>query len=147
MAYEIQGMKQLHDQLTEIGGATAKKALTQSLSASAKQLVRELKAAAPVGSRAHFTYMGRLVAPGFLSRSVTKQSGFDKKSGTAFVKVGVKAEAFYGVSFIESGLETRNLSPQPWFIKTFRRNRYEISDSLAKELKKRIDRAAEAHRK
>ena len=139
---EIEGLKELSNKLVKLGAAVGKKSLSQAASAAVTPIMAQLRAAAPVGTRAHKTYKGRLVAPGHLKRSIAKRTKFDKRRGTAVVTVGVKAEAFYGVSFVESGLETRNMDAQPWFVGTFKNNKMAITNKLASELKKRIERAA-----
>lgn len=137
---EIEGLKELSEKLARLGKDLGGKSLRQAASASVTPVMRQLRAAAPVGSKAHKTYKGRIVAPGFLKRSIAKRTKLDRRKGSAFVTIGVKREAFYGVSFIESG--TRNLDPQPWFVRTFETNQQTIESGLKSELKKRIARVA-----
>jgi hypothetical protein len=63
---------------------------------------RMAKQLAPKGSRMHKTHKGRMVAPGFLSRSITKntKAARDKKGAAAIMKL--KGEAFYG-AFVAGG--------------------------------------------
>lgn len=65
----------------------------------------------------HRTYKGRLVAPGFTSRSlrvITTISG-DKLAAEA--KLGVRKEAFYAVQFIERGWSRG--AAHPWLVPAF----------------------------
>jgi HK97 gp10 family phage protein len=101
---------------------------------------KAMKMAAPVGSKAHYTHTGRLVGPGFLSRSVERVSKI--KNGVAEVLIGVKEEAYYGVQFVERG--TRFMAAQPWFKRTFERHKREMEQRFSDELRKRIKKAARA---
>lgn len=99
----VQGLKELNDKLLRMEKATAIKSLRSAAVAATSPVVKEMKAAAPKGTRAHKTYKGRLVAPGFLSRSVKRMTRIDKKTGKMTLTIGVKKEAFYGVSFLDEG--------------------------------------------
>ena len=115
----VNGLKELQARLSAMESKTSQKALRSALMQSATPMVRKLRAAAPVGTRAHKTYRGRLVAPGFLRRSVAKSSKLIRSANStvAVVFIGVKKEAYYGVQFLDRG--TKYIRKIPWFESTF----------------------------
>ena len=122
----VTGLGELQAKLSAMESKTSQKALRSALMQSATPMVRKLRAAAPVGTRAHRTNRGRLVAPGFLRRSVAKSSKLirSENSTVAVVFIGVKKEAYYGIQFLDRG--TKYIRKMPWFTSTFKcgRGRY-----------------------
>jgi len=130
----VQGLKELQAKLQDMESKTSQKALRSALMTSATPTVRKLRAVAPVGTRDHRTYKGRLVAPGFLRRSVGKESKLvrAKNSTIAVVYIGVKKEAYYGVQFLDRG--TKYIKAQPWFRSTFDENSSNIVSNFRAKL-------------
>lgn len=94
-AYFSGAIQEVKSQITT---ANLRAALNYAIDPAFK-MARQL---APKGSRMHKTYKGRMVAPGFLSRSITKSTRArrDQKGAAAVMKL--KGEAFYG-AFVGSG--------------------------------------------
>ncbi len=138
MSENLKGLKELQFKLKKLESKTSQKVLVRSLSQSVTPTVRKLRAAAPVGTKAHRTYKGRLVAPGFLSRSVRKRSKVVKgKNKTyAVVNIGVIDEAFYGLKYVEKG--TKKMAAQPWFTHNFEADEELIINRFREILKKKI---------
>ena len=115
----VTGLGELQAKLSAMESKTSQKALRSALMQSATPMVRKMRAAAPVGTRAHRTNRGRLVAPGFLRRSVAKSSKLirSENSTVAVVFIGVKKEAYYGIQFLDRG--TKYIRKMPWFTSTF----------------------------
>lgn len=86
------------------------------------------------------TYLGRRVAPGFASRNVVRVSRLNKDRTSVRVSLGVRAEAFYAVQFIELG--TSRIFKRPWLEPSFRASLPLVDEAFQATLKKRIDRAA-----
>ncbi len=138
--FHIEGLKELEIKLSKLGKSVGQKTLRAATSAAILPTKRKMRAAEPVGSIEHKTYKGRLVAPGFLRRSIKHLSRFDKRTGTAIVRIGVKKEAYYGVSFVDKG--TVKQVAQPWFKSTFKNDAPHILETLKKKLKEKILKAA-----
>jgi len=134
----VEGLDELSKKLKKLEKTLGIKTLAQSASSAMNKTKREIQAAAPVGKKAHKTYKGRLVAPGFLKRSVAKRTKKIKRSGRVVVTIGVKTEAFYGVQFLDRG--TKHISARRWFEDKFHRNRIQIENEFSAQLKKRIDK-------
>ena len=109
----VTGLGELQAKLSAMESKTSQKALRSALMQSATPMVRKLRAAAPVGTRAHRTNRGRLVAPGFLRRSVAKSSKLirSENSTVAVVFIGVKKEAYYGIQFLDRGTRVYTQNP------------------------------------
>ena len=133
----LTGLKELSDQLSQLDTALAAKALRQSVHNATLPATRAMKLAAPVGTVAHRTYRGRLVAPGFLKRSIRAISFF--KNGKASALIGVKREAFYGVQFVDRG--TKSMNARPWFKSVFEQSRDAMESRLVEQLKAKIAKA------
>ena len=133
----ITGLKALSDKLNQLDTALAAKALRQSVYNATLPATRAMKMGAPVGTVAHRTYRGRLVAPGFLKRSIRAISFI--KGGIATALIGVKREAFYGVQFVDRG--TKKMNAQPWFKSVFEQSRDAMEARLVEQLKAKIDKA------
>jgi len=165
----LHGLKELNMQLTKLEAATGEKVLRTALMNASTPAFKAVKAAAPVGKKAHRTHKGRLVAPGFLRRSVIRRSSIirARRSTIAKVEIGVKSEAFYGVRFVEHGTKphiikarrgTKSLmigrvavgkkvrhpgaKPNKWMTKTFDSKTGAVISRFSQQLKRKIERAA-----
>ena len=97
----IQGYKQFEKRLDALGDPRkARKAIRAGLNGALNIVVKDVRQNVKRGTDSHTTYKGRLVAPGFASRSVKKVI---KIVGDSLVgRVGFKKEAFY-ILFFETG--------------------------------------------
>lgn len=138
MASNVIGMAELSLKLNKISAAVAKKHLRSAAMYATAPTVKAMKAAAPRGTKAHRTWKGRLVAPGFLSRSVKRVVKF--KDGRMSLKIGVRGEAFYGVTFLDEG--TKETSGKHWFKSRFEQDEAAIISRFSNKLRERILAAA-----
>ena len=99
------------------------------------QKAREL---IPVGVDQHRTYKGRTVAPGFAKRSIRVVTRLNKNKTGASASVGVAAEAFYAVQFVELG--TAKMPAQPWLRPAYQSTREAQLSALARRMKVFIER-------
>jgi len=133
-------MRDLLKKLDRIESATAIKALRSAALLSTTPAIKAMKLAIPVGKDTHRTYKGRLVAPGFAKRSIKRVAKIEK--GKLVVRIGVKAEAFYAVQFVERG--TRHMSARPWLQRTFESNQKNMERRFRDQLKRKIEKIARA---
>ena len=136
---EIVGFDELGKQLKNLGPAVSGKALRSEVGFALTPLKKEVERAVPKGTRAHKTYKGRLVAPGFASRNVFKTAKLDKRRGSVKGSVGFKGEAFYAAQFLELGTST--MSAQPTLRPAHRAKRAEMLDRMRSKLKQNIAKA------
>lgn len=136
---KVEGLRDLKRRLDALEQAAAGKAL-RGATRYAMVPVRDAAIQnAPVGVREHKTYKGRIVFPGFLSRSVKLRSKLSRDKNTAWAEVGVKHEAFYGVHFLEYG--TSRIARRPWLRPAMDNNQHQAQQRLKERLKHLIDKA------
>lgn len=136
----LEGVAQLSRQLDALGKLEDGKAIRTAVKAGMTPAFKAAQQNIPIGTVAHRTYKGRLVAPGFAKRSlrlVTTLSS-DKQKATAII--GVLGEAFYAIQFVEMG--TSKMAAQPWLRPSFYNTREEQESALADSLKRTIEKLA-----
>ena len=154
MASDVLGVEALLKDFGKLEAATGQKVMKQAASAAVNPVVRQIKAAAPIGRDVHRTYKGRLVAPGFLQRNISKKTR--AKGGFVAVSIGLKSqEAFYGLQFLDEGNHTvtqrrskggkKAIKPYQikgtnFFKRVFLKNEDRMVDEFSKQLRKRIDK-------
>jgi HK97 gp10 family phage protein len=136
----VEGLSELNDKLQELGKQLGAKALRGALMSATLPVLKEARARAPIGTVAHKTYKGRLVAPGFLARSLKRRSQVNRDGTGASVSIGVRNEAFYGTQFLELG--TSKIAKRPWLVPAYQAKHREALDVFKSELKRRIDKVA-----
>ena len=154
MASDVLGVKELLKDFEKLEAATGLKVMKQAASAAVNPVVRKIKALAPIGKDTHRTYKGRLVAPGFSKRSLSKKTRV--KGGRVTVSIGVKnPEAFYSIQFLDQGNHTvtkrkikgRNTTIKPYqirgtnfFNRVFVSSENQMVEEFSKQLRKKIDK-------
>jgi len=168
MSEFAKGFKELDRKLGRIKTAAGIKALRNAATRAATPVVRRMKSLAPVGDTEHRTYKGRLVAPGFGSRSIIRRTKFYRSSGTVSLTIGVKKEAFYLIQFYDSrpgrtpytiserqsrardrsSRVSKSIKPytlnqhRPWFSSVFISSQASMVRDMRKFLRQNIERAA-----
>lgn len=151
----LHGYKELSRKLSQLGQKVGGKVLRGAMFRSTTPVIKIMRAAAPVGRNAHRTYKGRLVAPGFLRRSMKRVSRVHR-SGVS-VRIGVRREAFYGIQFLDQrpgrtpyriskrgkkGIRPYSLSARPWFSSVFERESSRITKDVGRFVGSAIERLA-----
>lgn len=132
----IEGLNKLTLKLTKLSDKLAAPTLKKAASKAMIKTYQEVKAGAPVGKKAHRTYKGRLVAPGYLKRTLKKTARAYKSKRKAIVTIKAAPEAFYGVQFIDRG--TKYIKARRWFADKYSKNLSQIQEDFAAELRKEI---------
>lgn len=135
----LEGVAELSKQLDSLGRLDDGKALRAAVRAGMKPAFKAAQQSIPVGTVAHRTYKGQLVAPGFAKRSLVIVTTLSKDGQKASAILGVKAEAFYAIQFIEMG--TSKMAAQPWLRPSFYGTRSEQESALAAALEKAVLKA------
>lgn len=140
--YRLEGFDALDKKLASLGEAVSGRFMRQAAGSAMTPVFKAARQRAPKGSRAHKTYKGRWVAPGFLSRNIKKTTFKSKGGGFVSATVSVNAEAFYGVRFVQKGIfgKTKK-TPDPWLQESFDKNEGVVLNKFKQELLKRVDRA------
>lgn len=90
----------------------------------------------------HRTYKGRIVSAGFAARNVRMIVKMSKDKQKAQAILGVRAEAFYALQFLELG--TAKIASRPWLQPAFSQSRDQVVRLVGETLKARIDRIAKS---
>jgi HK97 gp10 family phage protein len=137
----IQGFEELQANLLRLKEGVAKNAMRHATRKAAEIVRQEAESRAPVGTVGHKTYLGRSVAPGFLSRNVQKIVYVDRRRGVVRAEIGPTAEAFYGSQFVELGVPSRGIAARPWLGLSLAANIGNAEQEFTFELRKAIRRA------
>lgn len=105
MPEQIVGARAVLDKLRKLDRRIGGRLITSALRKATTPTQRQMKALAPVGKSVHRTFKGRLVAPGFLRRSIKRRVRTDKRTGNKVLDFGVRSEAFYA-KFLSQGPHT-----------------------------------------
>ena len=160
MTESLEGSKELAIKLSNLERKLAAKTLRGAMLKATLPVVRQMRQKAPKGTVEHRTYKKRLVAPGFLSRSLRRKTRIDKTRGALVVTIGVRSEAFYGIQFYDQGpytitkrrqstksrrrrhidIKPYTLKRYPWFQSTFTANRSQMESAIVHELRSRIEK-------
>lgn len=133
------GVEVLVRRLEALGALEDGKALKTSMREALKPALQMARAMAPVGTVAHYTHKGRLVAPGFTKRNVRAEVFTSRDKQAAVGLLGVGGEAYYAVQYIERG--TSKFPARPWLVPAFELTRGAQEDGIARGLEKAIFRA------
>ena len=136
----LEGGKQLARKLRRLGAAAESKIVGQAATFAMTPVVTAARQNAPRGTKAHKTYKGRLVAPGFLSRSIKKKMRRWKNKQGATVLVGPTKEAFYGTNFVELG--TRFIEADEWLMPAFESRKDQVVDRFMSRMRSKIKAAS-----
>lgn len=158
MTETVVGLKELHAKLMKLGPAAGGKTLRSAATFSTTPVIRKARSRIPVGTKVHKTYRGRYVSPGFASRNVAKANTLSRDKTTAWSSVGVRAEAFYAVNFVElprratkvgdkrkhkrGSSPGRMIKPQRWLQPSFESSQQIMLERLKTKLRRSIDKAA-----
>jgi len=140
MASQLEGVRELTGQLTELGAKLAARELKGTVKTALGEAEHRARARMPQGTEPHKTYRGRLVSPGFALSTLHIEVGLNKRTGAVVATLGVGREAFYVVQFVELGTSTT--AAQPWLRPSFEEAEDAMLRSIADELRQRIDKIA-----
>lgn len=135
-SYNISGIAELAAKLADIGKLEEGKGLRSAVRAGVKPIFIQAKANIPKSPDAVKTHKGRLVGPGFASRNIRTITQLKLDQGIARGSVGVRAEAFYAVNFVERG--TKKQKAQHWLTDASDQTKEQQLDAVAASLQKSI---------
>ena len=141
---KVEGLAETQKALQSLSGKLGWKAMSMALGRSGRKMRAAARKNAPVGTVAHRTYRGNLVAPGFTKKSVVLVRFPRKNNNTALVAIGVKKAAFYAVQFVEQGHKTRSgtrVAARPWLKTSYDQTVNAVPGAFTKELNAMILKA------
>ena len=133
--FEVKGARELERKLQRLSAAASGRAIRTAVGFAMTPVLKEARSNAPIGTTSHKTHKGRVVAPGFLSRSIKKKTKLSRNKGSAFAWIQADSEAFYG-RYTEKG--TVNITAQPWLRPAMKDNKRLVKNRYADKLRDRI---------
>jgi len=140
MASGLEGTAVLSKKLKQLGAAYTVPILRAAVRAGMRPAQKKWIETMWRGNGAHRTYKGRLVAPGFGSRSTRIVTKAEPGGQVVSAALGVRKEAFYHVQFIERELGRSKHVAQPSLRAAMASTLDEQQAALAKKLRERIDK-------
>lgn len=137
--YTLEGVAKLTKQLQSLGKLDDGKALRAAVRAGIQPAFERAAQAIPIGTEAHRTYRGLLVAPGFAHSQIKRATTINADKNIASAVLSVSKEAYYAVNFVEIG--TRYQPPQPWLRNSFTEQRDAMEEKLRASLQRSLDKA------
>lgn len=137
-ATNIDGLDELSKKLDQLSRIISNKAMRAAIMSASSPVLAAAKNSVPVGSVTHKTYKGREVSPGFLKRSLSRRSFVSRRGYGAAVLIGVKAEAFYGLQFLEQG--TSKIPRRPWLVPAMTQNSGTVVETFRAKLRERLEK-------
>lgn len=145
MAEEIEGFKQLDRRLRKLTNPRdARNAIRAGLNRGLNPVVKTARENAPKGESGHKTYKGRIVSPGFLSRSIKKKLKIE--GGSIVGRVGMIKDAFYG-AFFETGFKAggkTEVPADPWLKPSLTKNSRAAIQGFVEGVQRRIKKIAKS---
>ncbi len=142
MPKQLHGFDELERKFRALPGKVQKKALRNAATLAVNPLLQAAKAAAPVSTRGYLvkSYKGKLLAPGYASRSVRKKVKLYQGGRFAKAMIGVLPEAYYALQFVERG--TSYQERKPWLEPAYRRTQGEVLSRFQQFMRKRVEESA-----
>lgn len=120
----IEGLGDLNRRMKKLSTLDQGRVIRAGANTGATTVLKAARQTVPQGSREHKTYKGRWVAPGFAKRSLAKKVSLSRDKTRVIARIGVKAEAFYAVQFLELG--TRHIPPRRWLTRAYEQAQTEV---------------------
>lgn len=133
----LEGVADLEKKLLQLGQVAAVPILRAAVRAGIKPALERARELIPVGTQAHRTYKGRLVAPGFAKRNLRVITTASSDGRTVSAALGFRREAFYA-RFLETG--TAKMSARPWLRPAFSGTQEKQLSAFNAYLKAKVDK-------
>lgn len=140
MASQLEGVRELTGQLTDLGAKLATRELRGTVKAALQEAEHLARARIPQGTVGHYTHRGLFVTPGYALSTLHIEVSVNKRTGAVVATLGVGREAFYAVAFVELG--TAHMAAQPWLRPSFEETQDAQLQKIADELRARVEKIA-----
>lgn len=145
---KLDGFADLVTRLQQLGKLEDGRALRTAAKAGVKPIFNQAKINIPKSAETVRTKRkgvdgkGRIVGPGFASRNIRTISQLRPAQGIARASVGVRADAYYAVQFVEKG--TKKQKKNPWLEEASAQTIDAQIEAVKTSLQKTIDKASKA---
>jgi len=145
MSYQVLGLRELNDALKQLEPRKQINAIRNASRAAVGPVRKDAISRVPRGDKAHKTYKGRWVAPGFAARNINVNTYTSRDKSVIGATVGTKKEAFYVRAFLEEG--TAHIAPRPWLRPAYEANKGSMERIFRRSLRQKIIQQAKKVRK
>jgi HK97 gp10 family phage protein len=139
-ANPLEGSAALIKKLKDMGALDDGKALRAAVKAGMKPVLQTARLLAPASEKAHKTYKGDTVEPGFGRKSLHIVTITDKTKQTATAMVGPTKRAFYMTQFVERG--TSRMPAHPFLRPALFLNQDTSQAAVVKSLREYLEKVA-----
>lgn len=126
--------------------ATQYKLMRKAATRSLQHVKKKAQSKIPIGKKIHKTYKGSMRGLGFAKRSIVVRAYRKKSENFVLAAVGVKAEAFYAVNFVElgyrAGKKGKFVRARPWLGVSYHSQKAAVVKTFKKELIQGIKKEA-----
>jgi len=136
ITFEVKGLKEMGDQLGQLPVKIARHALGQAVKAGAMVIRDAARPRAPLGTRAHKDWRGKMHRPGTLRRTgvLLKKLRTSNWQTTQLYGIGFSKIGFYG-KWIERGkAKKHHYDPHPFIVPTMEENAEKAIAAIKREL-------------
>ena len=136
ISVEIKGLKEMSDQLAQLPGKIARRALTAAVREGVNVWRAAARARAPVGTKTYKDWRGKTHRPGLLKKSgvITKKLKVRDPQNTALFGVGFSKRSYYG-KWIERGKAVKHTqAARPFVVPVLEQKGEEAVRALKKRL-------------
>ncbi|MCJ7564823.1 MAG: HK97 gp10 family phage protein [Candidatus Aminicenantes bacterium] len=142
LTFEIKGLKEMGDQLAQLPGKIARRALANAVRQGANIIRDAARAKAPVGTKTYKDYRGKTHRPGLLRKSgvISKKLKTKDWQSTALYGVGFSKRAFYG-KWIERGKAKKHRqAPAPFVVPTLDEKAPDVIEAIKERLGSELEK-------
>lgn len=142
--FEVKGLKEMGDQLAQLPGKIARRALAVSVNEGARVIRDAGRAAAPIGTKSYKDWKGRTHRPGTLRKFgvVTKKLRPKDWQTTVLYGVGFSKRAYYG-RWVERGkARLHHQAPRPFVVPLLEQKKDEVVAAIKNRLGEELIRIA-----
>lgn len=138
VTFNLDGVAELVAKLDALGKLEDGKALRSAARAGVKPIFTQAKVTIPKSPDSVKTYKGRIVGPGFASRNIRTITQLKPAEGIVRASVGVRADAFYAVDFVERG--TKRQKAQHWLTEASEQTQSQQTDAVVASLQASVEK-------
>jgi HK97 gp10 family phage protein len=134
--FEVKGLKEMGDQLAQLPGKIARRALAAAVREGANVIRTAGRQAAPVGTKTYKDWKGRIHRPGLLRKSgvITKKMRPKDWQSTVLFGVGFRGRGYYG-RWVERGKSKKHRqAPHPFLVPAFEAKGEEAIQAIKRRL-------------
>jgi HK97 gp10 family phage protein len=136
LTFEVKGLKEMGDQLAQLPGKIARRALTKAVREGANVSRDLARSNAPVGTKSYKDYRGKIHRPGLLKKSGVMSKKLRPRDWrtTVLFGVGFSKLGFYGRFYERGKNRLHHQAPHPFVVPSFENAPERIIEAIKSRL-------------